>query len=138
MEISIMARFAELNSNNVVLRVIMVDDWNITDGQGNQVEAIGVNYLKNLYGQDTIWKQDVPKTIQLPVGTIAITSGSGYTYDSERDAFISPKPFPSWTLNETTFLWESPTPYPTDVGTPENPKSYWWDEETLSWIKNRN
>ena len=133
-----MARFAELNSNNVVLRVIMVDDWNITDGQGNQVEAIGVNYLKNLYGQDTIWKQDVPKTIQLPVGTIAITSGSGYTYDSERDAFISPKPFPSWTLNETTFLWESPTPYPTDVGTPENPKSYWWDEETLSWIKNRN
>ena len=138
MEISIMARFAELNSNNVVLRVIMVDDWNITDGQGNQVEAIGVNYLKNLYGQDTIWKQDVPKTIQLPVGTLAITSGSGYTYDSERDAFISPKPFPSWTLNETTFLWESPTPYPTDVGTPENPKSYWWDEETLSWIKNRN
>ena len=133
-----MARFAELNSNNVVLRVIMVDDWNITDGQGNQVEAIGVNYLKNLYGQDTIWKQDVPKTIQLPVGTIAITSGSGYTYDSERDAFISPKPFPSWTLNETTFLWESPTPYPTDVGTPENPKSYWWDEEALSWIKNRN
>ena len=133
-----MARFAELNSNNVVLRVIMVDDWNITDAQGNQVEAIGVNYLKNLYGQDTIWKQDVPKTIQLPVGTIAITSGSGYTYDSERDAFISPKPFPSWTLNETTFLWESPTPYPTDVGTPENPKSYWWDEETLSWIKNRN
>ena len=133
-----MARFAELNSNNVVLRVIMVDDWNITDAQGNQVEAIGVNYLKNLYGQDTIWKQDVPKTIQLPVGTIAITSGSGYTYDSERDAFISPKPFPSWTLNETTFLWESPTPYPTDVGTPENPKSYWWDEEALSWIKNRN
>ena len=133
-----MARFAELNSNNVVLRVIMVDDWNITDAQGNQVEAIGVNYLKNLYGQDTIWKQDVPKTIQLPVGTIEITFGSGYTYDSERDAFISPKPFPSWTLNETTFLWESPTPYPTDVGTPENPKSYWWDEETLSWIKNRN
>ena len=133
-----MARFAELNSNNVVLRVIMVDDWNITDAQGNQIEAIGINYLKNLYGQDTIWKQDVQKTIQLPVGTIEITSGSGYTYDSERDAFISPKPFPSWTLNETTFLWESPTPYPTDVGTPENPKSYWWDEETLSWIKNRN
>ena len=133
-----MARFAELNSNSVVLRVIMVDDWNITDGQGNQVEAIGINYLKNLYGQDTIWKQDVPRTIQLPAGTIETASYDGCTYDSERDAFISPKPFPSWTLNETTFLWESPTPYPTDVGTPENPKSYWWDEETLSWIKNRN
>ena len=133
-----MARFAELNSNNVVLRVIMVDDWNITDGQGNQVEAIGINYLKNLYGQDTIWKQDVPKTIQLPAGTIKISGYNGCTYDSERDAFIPPKPFTSWILNETTFLWESPTPYPTDVGTPENPKSYWWDEETLSWIKNRN
>ena len=66
-----MARFAELNSNNVVLRIIMVDDWNITDAQGNQVEAIGINYLKNLYGQDTIWKQDVPKPIQLPAGTIS-------------------------------------------------------------------
>jgi hypothetical protein len=138
MEISIMARFVELNSNNVALRATMVDDWNITDDQGNQVEAIGINYLKNLYGQDTIWKQDVPKTIQLPIGTISITAGNGYTYDSERDAFIPPKPFTSWILNETTFLWESPTPYPTDVGTPENPKSYWWDEETLSWIKNRN
>ena len=133
-----MARFVELNSNNVALRATMVDDWNITDDQGNQVEAIGINYLKNLYGQDTIWKQDVPKTIQLPIGTISITAGNGYTYDSERDAFIPPKPFTSWILNETTFLWESPTPYPTDVGTPENPKSYWWDEETLSWIKNRN
>ena len=138
MEISIMAIFVELNSNNVVLRSIMVDDWNITDAQGNQVEAIGINYLKNLYGQDTIWKQDVPRTIQLSAGSFIALGSPGDTYDSERDAFIPPKPFPSWTLNETTFLWESPTPYPTDVGTPENPKSYWWDEETLSWIKNRN
>ena len=133
-----MAIFVELNSNNVVLRSIMVDDWNITDAQGNQVEAIGINYLKNLYGQDTIWKQDVPRTIQLSAGSFIALGSPGDTYDSERDAFIPPKPFPSWTLNETTFLWESPTPYPTDVGTPENPKSYWWDEETLSWIKNRN
>ena len=133
-----MAKFAELNSNSVVLRVVAVDDWNITDGQGNQVEAIGINYLKNLYGQDTIWKQDIPKVIELPIGTITTSGYGGCTYDSERDAFIPPKPFTSWILNETTFIWESPTPYPTDVGTPENPKSYWWDEETLSWIKNRN
>jgi len=133
-----MAIFVELNSNNVVLRSIMVDDWNITDDQGNQIESIGINYLKNLYGQNTIWKQNVPKTIQLPAGDFIALSSPGDTYNPELDAFIPPKPFPSWTLNETTFLWESPLPYPTDVGTPENPKSYWWDEETLSWIKNRN
>ncbi len=133
-----MARFVELNSDNVALRAIMVDDWNITDDQGNQIESIGINYLKNLYGQDTIWKQTIPRVIELPTGNIIILGNPGYTYDSERDVFIPPKPFPSWTLNETTFLWESPTPYPTDVGTSENPKSYWWDEETLSWIKNRN
>ena len=133
-----MARFVELNSDNVALRAVMVDDWNITDEQGNQVEAIGVNYLKILYGQNTNWKQTIPRVIELPTGNIITLGNPGYTYDSERDAFIPPKPFPSWTLNETTFLWESPSPYPTDVGTPESPKSYWWDEETLSWIKNRN
>jgi hypothetical protein len=53
----------------------------------------------------------------------------GYTYDSIRDAFIPPKPFASWTLNETTCWWEAPIPYPTDS------KRYSWNEETLSWIK---
>jgi hypothetical protein len=131
MEISIMARFAELNSNNVVIRTVMIDDWNITDGQGNQIETIGIDFLKNLYGQNTIWKQTITNTTRH-------YAYEGCIYDAGNDVFIEPKPFPSWTLNETTFLWESPSPYPTDVGTPESPKSYWWDEETLSWIKNRN
>jgi len=126
-----MARFAELNSNNVVIRTVMIDDWNITDGQGNQIETIGIDFLKNLYGQNTIWKQTITNTTRH-------YAYEGCIYDAGNDVFIEPKPFPSWTLNETTFLWESPSPYPTDVGTPESPKSYWWDEETLSWIKNRN
>ena len=54
-------------------------------------------------------------------------AGFGYAYDRERDAFISPQPFPSWTLNEDTCLWESPTPYPTDG------KFYLWNESTQSW-----
>ena len=55
-------------------------------------------------------------------------AGIGYTYDSQRDAFIPPKPYTSWILNDETCLWDSPTPYPTDN------KDYYWNEETLSWI----
>ena len=62
-------------------------------------------------------------------------AGIGYTYDSQRNAFIPPQPFPSWLLSEETCLWNSPVPYPTDVGTPENPKHYSWDETTTSWIE---
>ncbi len=56
-------------------------------------------------------------------------AGIGYTYDRQRDAFIPPKLFPSWTLNEDSCLWESPIPYPTDG------KLYTWDEQTTSWIE---
>jgi len=60
-------------------------------------------------------------------------AGIGYTYDSERDAFIPPKPYASWQLNETSCLWEAPVAYPSDVGTEESPKQYTWDEDTVSW-----
>ena len=56
-------------------------------------------------------------------------AGVGYTYDVARDAFISPQPYASWVLNETTCLWESPTPEPTDD------KRYAWNEEQLAWIE---
>lgn len=59
-------------------------------------------------------------------------AGIGYTYDAGRDAFIPPQPFPSWGLNETTCLWDAPTPYPTDG------KPYRWDELTTSWIEVTN
>ena len=59
-------------------------------------------------------------------------AGIGYTYDRQRDAFIPPKPFPSWTLNEETCLWDCPVPYPTDG------KRYEWDETTTSWIEVTN
>jgi hypothetical protein len=60
-------------------------------------------------------------------------AGIGYTYDADRDAFLPPRPYLSWVLNEDTCLWESPIPYPTDIGTLENPKRYTWNEENLSW-----
>jgi len=62
-------------------------------------------------------------------------AGIGYTYDSQRDAFIPPQPFPSWIMSEETCLWDAPVPYPTDVGTAENPKRYSWDEATTSWVE---
>ena len=65
-------------------------------------------------------------------------AGIGYTYDIEKDAFIPPKPYASWLLNEETCLWNSPVPYPTDVGTVENPKRYSWDETTTSWVESND
>jgi hypothetical protein len=62
-------------------------------------------------------------------------AGIGFTYDSEKDAFIPPKPFPSWVLDDETCLWGAPVAKPTDVGTKESPKNYRWDEESLSWIE---
>ena len=55
-------------------------------------------------------------------------AGVGFTWDETRDAFIPPRPYPSWTLNETTCLWQPPTPYPDDDG------MYTWDEDTLTWV----
>ena len=60
-------------------------------------------------------------------------AGVGYTYDAERDAFIPPKPFVSWQLDESSCTWEPPVPYPNDLGTEESPKRYVWNEETLAW-----
>jgi hypothetical protein len=56
-------------------------------------------------------------------------AGIGYTYDAVRDAFIPPKPYASWTLNDTTCLWDAPVAYPTDG------KSYRWDEKAVNWVE---
>jgi hypothetical protein len=120
-----MAHFAKLDSENNVIHVSVVDNWNITDGSGNESEAIGVAYLKSIHGADTNWKQTSYN------GNIRKNyAGIGMTYDAGRDAFISPKPYASWVLNETTCRWEAPTPMPTEEG-----KIYSWNEETTSWVE---
>ena len=68
-----------------------------------------------------------------PDGGVALRgnyAGIGYVYDAELDAFYAPSPFPSWTLNSSTFAWEAPTPMPVEEG-----KFYTWDEATLSWVE---
>jgi hypothetical protein len=123
-----MAHFAKLNSDNVVVHVSVVDNWNVTDGTGTEQESVGVTYLESIYGVEPgiTWKQtsyhgNMRKNY----------AGIGYTYDAGRDAFISPKPYPSWVLNETTCRWEAPTPMPVEEG-----KMYRWDEATTSWLEN--
>jgi hypothetical protein len=62
-------------------------------------------------------------------------AGLGYTYDADRDAFIPPKPYASWVLDESTCLWNSPVAMPSDVGQGDPPKMYTWNEETVNWVE---
>jgi hypothetical protein len=106
MEIPIMAHFAELDSNNIVLRVLCLDNSVMTNDQGQRVEQIGIDFLKLLYGQSTIWKQTSYNTIagiHYDPNTNEPSedqskafrknyAGIDYTYDITRDAFVNPKP----------------------------------------------
>lgn len=118
-----MAHFAEIDEQGVVLRVLVVDNAQENDGQ---------NFLANTLGLGGTWV----KTSYNTVGGVHTNGGTplrknyagiGYTYDSDRDAFIPPKPFASWTLNEDSCLWDAPVAYPTDGAL------YTWNEETTSW-----
>lgn len=117
-----MAHFAELDSNNVVLRVIVVANKDTADAQGVEKESIGKAFCERLLGGawvQTSYNGNLRKRY----------AGIGYTFDTNLDAFIPPKPFPSWTLNPTTADWEAPVPMPNDG------KKYRWDETTQSWVE---
>jgi hypothetical protein len=121
-----MAHFAEIGLNNTVLRVIVVHNNELLDN-GQESESKGAEFCRNLFGGtwvQTSYNGNIRKNF----------AGQGYTYDSQRDAFIPPKPFASWVLNETTCLWEAPVAMPEDAGTGEPPKRYTWDEPTVSWV----
>ena len=116
-----MAHFAELDSNGVVQRVIVVANKDTADANGNEMESIGVAFCQKLLGGN--WKQTSYN------GNIRKNyAGVGYTYDAGIDAFVPPKPYPSWVLNSSTAQWEAPVPMPSDGG------MYSWDEATQSWI----
>ena len=121
-----MAHFCELDSNNVVLRVIVVSNADTSTAQGEEKESIGIAFCERLLGGTWV-KTSYNATIRKNY------AGIGFTYDKDRDAFIPPKPYASWVLNETTCLWNAPVAYPTDIGTTEEPKRYSWNEETIGW-----
>lgn len=119
-----MAHFAKLDANNVVLEVNVVNNSDLLDSNGNESEAVGIAFLVQWSGGYPYWKQTSYN------GNIRKNyAGIGYTYDPVRDAFIPPKPYASWVLNEDTCRWDAPTPYPTDG------KRYAWDEATTSWTE---
>ena len=116
-----MAHFAKLDESNNVLAVHVVNNDVITV-DGAESEQAGIDFLTSLHGHP-LWKQTSYS------GSFRKNyCGVGYTYDESRDAFIPPKPFASWVLNESTCQWEAPTPMPTDG------KNYSWNEETTSWV----
>ena len=102
-----MAHFAEIDSNNVVLRVVVINNKVLLDGNGVEQESLGVSFLEGLYGGT--WKQT-----SYNGNRRKNYASAGFTYDSTRDAFIPPKPYASFTLNETTCQWEAPSSYPDD------------------------
>ena len=114
-----MAHFAKLGTGNIIERVEVVSNDIAT------TEQAGVDFLNNLYGTRDVWKQtsynnNIRKNF----------AGVGFKYDQTRDAFIPPKPYLSWSLNETTCLWEAPVDYPTDG------QIYKWNETNQTWDLN--
>lgn len=126
-----MAHFAKLDENNVVTEVHVVANRDTSDANGVEKEYIGQAFLEKLFGGT--WKQTSYN------GNIRKNyAGIGYTYNADIDAFVPPKPFASWVLNNETAQWEAPTPMPADAGTGEPPKMYSWDEDTTFWIEVNN
>ena len=115
-----MAYFAEIDALNVVLRVLVLSDKDTQDENGAEVEGLGQKYLHDSLGGT--WMQ-TSKSNEFRKNY----AGAGFTYDEAKDAFIPPKPFPSWTLNEDTCQWDAPEHYPDDGN------GYNWNEDTTSW-----
>jgi hypothetical protein len=119
-----MAHFAEVNEENIVTRVLVVDNSEENDGQVFLADTLGLGgtWIKTSYntfgGVHSNGGTPLRKNY----------AGVGYTYDSSRDAFIPPKPYDSWLLNEDTCLWDAPTPMPVQEG-----KVFKWVEEDLNW-----
>ena len=109
-----MSHWAEIDENNVVLRVTVGDNNDPNGDEGYQwlIDNLGGTWVQTSRN-DNFRKR---------------FAGVGYTYNATLDAFIPPQPFSSWTLNETTCLWEAPVPYPTDH------KDYEWNEEICNWV----
>lgn len=119
-----MAHFAQLDENNMVTQVIVIHNDETVDFMGNESETKGINFCKTIYGENTNWVQT-----SYNANFRKNYAGFGYTYDQERNAFIPPKFYLSWILDEETCRWIAPIPMPDDG------QIYVWNEETQQWIK---
>ena len=117
-----MAYFAKLGVGNIVEKVISINNSVITDSNGVEQEKLGVDFINNLYNTRDVWKQTSYNN-----NFRKNYAGIGFQYDQTRNAFIPPKPFNSWILNEDTCRWEAP------VAKPQDENKYTWNESTLTW-----
>ena len=128
-----MAHFAKLGINGKVIDVMVVADAVCLDADGNENEEIGRQFCEQLTGWP-LWKQTSYNTSRNVHSSGDASkafrknyAGVGYTYDETNDVFYGPKPFDSWVLDETKWIWKAPVDYPSDG------KDYTWNEETTSW-----
>jgi hypothetical protein len=130
-----MSHFARLDANNIVTFVTVgrqEDDGReaeLTARTGDVYKQTSYNTRGGVHYTDGVPSADQSKALRKNY------AGLGYTYDAVRDAFIPPKPYNSWVLNEDTCLWDAPVAMPEDAGTGEPPKRYRWDEDTTSWVE---
>lgn len=119
-----MAHFAEVKTHNrlaLVLRVVVVNNDVLLDGENNEVEQNGIDFLYQLFGNDdTNWIQT-----SYNGNFRGKYAGPGMVWDANKNAFYEPQPYPSWTLNEDNWEWESPIALPSDA----NEGDYAWDED---------
>ena len=120
-----MAHFAEIDSNNLVIRVLVIEQNMIDTGNwGTPSNWVQTSYNTRggkHYDQDGVEDSKVALRYNF--------AGIGYSYDTDRDAFIAPKPYPSWTLVEANCQWEAP------VAMPDDDKRYSWDEDNAKWVE---
>jgi hypothetical protein len=123
-----MAHFAELDSNNKVLRVIVVHNNELLVN-GVENEQKGIDFCKSLFGSNTNWIQTSYNN-----NFRKQYAGINYTYDSIKDKFISPQPYPSWSLDASD-NWQAPIPKPlTNLDSLNTYDDYFWDESSLNWV----
>lgn len=131
-----MAHYAELNENNEVIYVAYMDNEVITDRHGTEIDQLGIEHLHRHHGEDRRWVRTSYR------GNFRNKyAGVGDTYREDLDAFISPQPYASWSLNETTCQWEAPVPQPELTEEQQNDETYFysysWNEETQTWDLNQ-
>jgi hypothetical protein len=122
-----MSYFAEIDENNIVLRVIAISQENINTGNWGNPD----NWVQTSY--NTRGGVHYAPNSDEPDGGVALRknyAGKGYTYDKSKDAFIAPQPYPSWTLVEDSCFWVPPVDHPMDGKGP-----YHWDEDGRNWVK---
>jgi len=121
-----MAHFAEIDENNIVVRVLVVDNDNESNGQEFLAETLGLGGTWIQTSYNTFRGVHANGGTPLRGNYASI----GHVYNTELDAFVEPKPFDSWILNEETFSWNPPIPDPSTEET-----FYIWNEDTVSWVE---